>query len=148
MKENPYAQWTLNFNSMWLALKAHRLTSDTIANPNDLYLTLGSGERNYAEQADLYAKGRSAPGPIVTRAKPGQSAHNFGLARDLILHNQAHHTDDEVTDLYAMVYFLATENYLETGFKWRGIYDPLHIQLPKFAKRAKCWARSSDVLPG
>jgi peptidoglycan L-alanyl-D-glutamate endopeptidase CwlK len=32
--------------------------------------------RSYAEQAQLYAIGRTAPGKIVTNAKPGQSKHN------------------------------------------------------------------------
>lgn len=40
--------------------------------------------RTLEEQAALYAQGRSAAGPIVTRAKPGSSAHNFGLAVDVV----------------------------------------------------------------
>ena len=32
--------------------------------------------RSELEQAELYAKGRTAPGKIVTNAKPGQSLHN------------------------------------------------------------------------
>lgn len=32
--------------------------------------------RSNEEQAALYAQGRTKPGRIVTRAKPGQSAHN------------------------------------------------------------------------
>lgn len=32
--------------------------------------------RSNAEQTALYAQGRTVPGPIVTRAKAGQSAHN------------------------------------------------------------------------
>jgi peptidoglycan L-alanyl-D-glutamate endopeptidase CwlK len=32
--------------------------------------------RSDAEQDALYAQGRTAPGPIVTRARAGQSAHN------------------------------------------------------------------------
>ena len=32
--------------------------------------------RSHAEQAALYAQGRTAPGRIVTNAKPGQSKHN------------------------------------------------------------------------
>lgn len=32
--------------------------------------------RSRAEQAKLYAKGRTAPGPRVTNAAPGQSRHN------------------------------------------------------------------------
>ena len=31
------------------------------------------------EQAELYAQGRIKPGPIVTNAKPGQSAHNHTI---------------------------------------------------------------------
>lgn len=35
------------------------------------------------EQADLYAQGRTKPGPIVTNAKPGQSFHQYRVALDL-----------------------------------------------------------------
>ena len=48
-----------------------------------------SGFRTFQEQAQLYAKGRSArqltditPGLRVTNAMPGQSPHNFGCASD------------------------------------------------------------------
>ena len=40
------------------------------------------GLRTWEEQAALYAKGRTTPGPKVTNAPPGESAHNFGLAVD------------------------------------------------------------------
>lgn len=33
--------------------------------------------RSNAEQADIYASGRTKPGRILTYAKPGQSRHNF-----------------------------------------------------------------------
>lgn len=36
--------------------------------------------RSNAEQAQLYAQGRTAGGKIVTKAKPGESAHNFTQA--------------------------------------------------------------------
>jgi peptidoglycan L-alanyl-D-glutamate endopeptidase CwlK len=36
--------------------------------------------RSPAAQAILYAQGRTKPGPIVTMAKPGQSAHNRQVA--------------------------------------------------------------------
>jgi peptidoglycan L-alanyl-D-glutamate endopeptidase CwlK len=36
--------------------------------------------RSNAEQDALYAQGRTTAGPIVTRAKGGQSAHNFMMA--------------------------------------------------------------------
>lgn len=44
-----------------------------------------SGLRTMAAQAALYAQGRTMPGPIVTHAKPGDSAHNWGLAIDVAL---------------------------------------------------------------
>ncbi len=34
------------------------------------------GHRTNAQQAELYAKGRDTPGPIVTWSKPGTSRHN------------------------------------------------------------------------
>lgn len=40
--------------------------------------------RSVEEQDRLYAQGRSAPGPVVTHARGGQSYHNFGLACDLM----------------------------------------------------------------
>ena len=41
------------------------------------------GLRTLEEQAALYASGRGgAPGPILTRATPGLSFHNYGLASD------------------------------------------------------------------
>lgn len=41
--------------------------------------------RTFGEQDSLYAQGRSKPGPIVTKAKGGQSYHNYGLAIDVVL---------------------------------------------------------------
>lgn len=41
--------------------------------------------RTFAEQDKLFAQGRTAPGKIVTRAKGGQSYHNYGLAIDIAL---------------------------------------------------------------
>ena len=38
--------------------------------------------RDNEAQAALYSQGRSRSGPIVTHAKPGTSAHNYGLAFD------------------------------------------------------------------
>lgn len=40
--------------------------------------------RDNAEQSQLYAQGRTAPGKIVTNAKPGQSKHNVGMAYDVV----------------------------------------------------------------
>lgn len=41
--------------------------------------------RTFKEQDDLFAKGRTTPGPVVTKAKAGLSMHNYGLAIDIVL---------------------------------------------------------------
>lgn len=41
--------------------------------------------RTFAEQDALYAQGRTKPGKVVTRAKGGDSMHNYGLAVDIVL---------------------------------------------------------------
>jgi peptidoglycan L-alanyl-D-glutamate endopeptidase CwlK len=40
--------------------------------------------RSWDEQALEYAKGRTAPGPVVTKAKPGESWHQWGRAIDVV----------------------------------------------------------------
>lgn len=41
--------------------------------------------RTFAEQDAIYAQGRTKPGKVVTKAKGGQSYHNYGLAIDIVL---------------------------------------------------------------
>lgn len=38
--------------------------------------------RSLDQQMKDYAQGRTTPGAIITKAKPGQSAHNYGMAFD------------------------------------------------------------------
>lgn len=52
-----------------------------------LHWVITSGTRTYAEQAELFAQGRSRRGKIVTNARPGYSNHNFGIAFDVTLFN-------------------------------------------------------------
>jgi peptidoglycan L-alanyl-D-glutamate endopeptidase CwlK len=48
--------------------------------PVELFEGMRSGDR----QAALYSQGRTAPGKIVTYARPGESWHAYGLACDLV----------------------------------------------------------------
>jgi peptidoglycan LD-endopeptidase CwlK len=41
--------------------------------------------RTNAQQAEIYAQGRTKPGKVVTWAKPGYSWHNYGMAIDIVL---------------------------------------------------------------
>ena len=47
-------------------------------------LLVTSTYRDHESQAALYAQGRSAPGRIVTNARPGQSLHNWRVALDVV----------------------------------------------------------------
>lgn len=49
-----------------------------------LNLYIYEGLRTSKRQAELYARGRTAPGRKVTNAGPGQSFHNYGLAIDFV----------------------------------------------------------------
>lgn len=51
-------------------------------NTFDLTIRIISAGRSMEEQEKLYAQGRTAPGPIVTKAPPGSSYHLYGLAMD------------------------------------------------------------------
>lgn len=55
------------------------------AEKEGLDILITDGLRTYAEQNELYAKGRTKPGNIVTNAKAGESYHNFGLAFDMVV---------------------------------------------------------------
>lgn len=52
-----------------------------------LTVKITSTYRDYAEQAEIYAQGRSKPGKIVTYARPGDSWHNHRRAFDFVVIN-------------------------------------------------------------
>ncbi len=62
--------------------KVKKLLSN--AQKEGIELRVISAYRNCEHQNDLYAKGRTAPGNIVTNAKCGKSAHNYKLAVDVV----------------------------------------------------------------
>jgi peptidoglycan LD-endopeptidase CwlK len=88
-----------------------------------------SGTRTYAEQDALFAKR-----PRVTKAKGGQSNHNFGIAWDVgIFENGKYYTGDSkkedkaYVDLGALI--KANVAGLEWGGDWEGFPDKPHYQL-------------------
>jgi peptidoglycan LD-endopeptidase CwlK len=64
----------------WLVVAADLLKSHGV----QIQVANEGALRTWAEQAKLYAQGRTAPGPIVTKSPPGTSWHNFGLGVDSI----------------------------------------------------------------
>jgi len=53
--------------------------------PKNAKVRLAQTLRDEEEQNAIYAQGRTKPGPIVTKAKFGQSFHGYGLAWDFAI---------------------------------------------------------------
>ena len=87
-----------------------------------------SGTRTYAEQAAIYAQGRTKPGRIVTNASPGRSNHNFGIAWDIGLFDDGDYLEE--SPLYRKVGALGKEiDLIEWGGDWSSIVDTPHYQV-------------------
>lgn len=88
---------------------------------NNIGYEVISGFRTFPEQAELYKQGRSIPGNIVTRAKAGESYHNYGLAIDVI--------PEDWNNVHRIA------NIAESfGFEWGGDWDDFK-DYPHFQKR-------------
>jgi peptidoglycan L-alanyl-D-glutamate endopeptidase CwlK len=93
------------------------------------------GTRTFEEQAALYAKGRTAPGPKVTNAKPGSSMHNFGLAIDCgvfkgkVYMDGSTPADAKLADLmHKHASTLCTKHKLRWGGNFKSLYDAPHFE--------------------
>lgn len=101
----------------------------------DLIVTCTS--RTAAEQTVLWNQGRTTPGRIVTNAKAGQSAHNYGLAIDIVpvLHGKL--IWDDTDPVWQEIGRLGQA----AGLVWLGAAgstfreDP-HFELPNWRKTA------------
>ena len=89
------------------------------------YFTL----RTSAEQDALYAKGRSAPGNIVTYKKGGESPHNFKMAADLFF------VDSGFKGPWEMLGREAKALGLVWGGDWK-LSDYSHVERPNWRKIA------------
>jgi peptidoglycan LD-endopeptidase CwlK len=110
-----------------------------------------SGNRTWAEQDALYAKGRTKPGPKVTNAKGGQSNHNFGIAMDFGVFKNGKYLDDINPVLAAKIHRLVAQDAADYGLDWGGNWESFsdephyeyHTGLTMAQKRAKYKATGS-----
>lgn len=84
------------------------------------------GYRSSKEQDLLYAKGRSAPGSVVTNAKGGYSWHNFGLAADYAFVINGKVTWSGPWSKFGVI---VRSCGLEWGGDFKSICDRPHVQL-------------------
>jgi peptidoglycan L-alanyl-D-glutamate endopeptidase CwlK len=87
-----------------------------------------TGTRTYQEQAALYAKGRTAPGPKVTNAPPGYSWHNFGVGWDFVVFD-ANDQPLWESPLMERCGRIAESLGLEWGGSWKSFQDIPHVQV-------------------
>lgn len=89
--------------------------------------------RTWIEQAALYAKGRTEPGPRVTDAKAGYGYHNYGLAFDFVDFAASGEKDRyEPEDFDHMDYQAARDLAQGLGLTWGGLWrvhpDQPHVE--------------------
>lgn len=111
-----------------------------LVNQMDLALTMEGiqievvqGLRTMAEQATIFAQGRTTPGKIVTEARPGYSMHNFGVAVDLVpgIRGQASWEPNWVAESpdFATMVKCGIGLGLVSGSEWKSFPDMPHFQL-------------------
>jgi peptidoglycan L-alanyl-D-glutamate endopeptidase CwlK len=88
------------------------------------------GLRTFAEQDALFAQGRSKPGQIVTRARGGQSNHNYGLAIDVVPYSNGKPNWNAPNSIWSAIGAEAEKLGLEWGGDWKRFIDRPHVQLP------------------
>jgi peptidoglycan L-alanyl-D-glutamate endopeptidase CwlK len=117
------------------AFTAFLLDAKELAAKDGLDYKVICGTRSWEEQAALYAKGRTAPGPKVTNAKPGSSMHNFGLAIDCgvfkgkVYMDGSTPADAKIADLmHKHASTLCAKHKLRWGGKFKKLYDAPHFE--------------------
>lgn len=91
-----------------------------------------SGTRTWPDQGLLYAQGRTLPGKIVTKARPGFSAHNYGIADDWCKDGDATRAGLQpswnLAD-YRVLQEEAERLGLESGMSWPNFKEGPHVQV-------------------
>ena len=94
--------------------------------------------RSEAEQAALYAQGRTTPGKIVTRARPGQSMHNCvvagrpaSLAFDVVPMRNGKPVWAASDPLWQQLGDIGEKCGLEWAGRWKSFREYPHFQHPQ-----------------
>lgn len=93
--------------------------------------------RTFDEQATLYALGRTKPGRIVTRAKPGEGMHNVRRAFDVAVLRPSDNALDfawmdseECAPFWHELGLLGAKHRLTWGGSWTTFKDRPHFEDP------------------
>lgn len=95
------------------AIKAYQ--EAVVATPQNVHPVIVQTLRTFEEQDLLYQKGRTRPGPVVTKAKPGSSFHQYGLAID-----GAIMINGKIVWKVDKNWMIMVECFKKYGFSWGG----------------------------
>jgi peptidoglycan LD-endopeptidase CwlK len=107
--------------------KAEKFVRQCAAVGIDVLIT--STLRDNESQGALYAQGRSAPGPRVTNAKPGESFHNYGVAFDFVPIVAGKAQWDDIKT-FTRCGEIGEACGLEWAGRWRSFKELAHLQEP------------------
>ena len=112
-----------------LQMKIRELMS--LCEENNLKIGISECLRTAEEKNELYAKGRTKPGRIVTNANGSEylSMHQWGIAFDFY-RNDGKGAYNEEDDFFIKVGRLGESIGLEWGGSWTSFVDKPHFQLP------------------
>ena len=121
-----------------MAIRVIRLIGD-MQRLTKLSMRVSEGFRTFDRQAELYASGRTAKGPILTNARAGESMHHYGCAVDLCFRGLDPYltklTKDQRDEVWKTFGRLATAYGFDWGGDWNGNgrvdkndFDRPHIQ--------------------
>jgi peptidoglycan LD-endopeptidase CwlK len=100
------------------------------ASDSGIEIWVNSGYRSIEDQDKLYAQGRTTPGKIVTKAKGGQSNHNFGRAIDIVQADKKGNLLWGTTDWLKMGR-MGNQAGFDWGGDWTTFTDLPHLEVPK-----------------
>jgi len=96
------------------------------AQKQGIELRVTSARRSCTEQERLYAQGRQQPGNIVTNARCGQSAHNYGRAVDVVEFRNG--VPIWQNPNWEAIGQIGESLGLEWGGRWKSFVDKPHFQ--------------------
>jgi len=116
------------------------ISAQPITEKHKITIEVISGLRSWQQQAALYARGRTKPGlkggygegNYVTKAPPGSSWHNYGLAVDFGLFAGGKYIDESAPKranaIYAELGKLAESMGIEWAGNWKKFTETPHFQ--------------------
>jgi len=89
-------------------------------------MRITQGFRSIEEQNKLYGQGRDYPGQIVTKAKGGQSFHNYGVAVDFVFRKEVYNASAALWQTFGAI---GKKHGFEWGGDWTGFVDQPHLEM-------------------